>query len=93
MDRFTEELVEAGVFVAAAGLKNSAQAKRVVFDGPGRSTVTRDASTFERNVTNGAPLPCNRPSRLTRADASLRVRSQPSGSGVDTALAALQMPA
>jgi hypothetical protein len=33
MDRFTEELVEAGVLVAAAGLKNSAQAKRIAFDG------------------------------------------------------------
>ena len=30
MDRFTEELVKAGVLVAAAGLKNSAQAKRIV---------------------------------------------------------------
>ena len=39
MDRFQEELVKAGVFVAAAGLKNSAQAKRVVFDGPGRTVI------------------------------------------------------
>ena len=39
MDRFTEELVKAGVFVAAAGLKNSAQAKRVVCDGPGRTVI------------------------------------------------------
>jgi len=39
MDRFTEELVEAGVFVAAAGLKNGAQAKRVVFDGAGRTVI------------------------------------------------------
>jgi hypothetical protein len=39
MDRFTEELVKAGVFVAAAGLKNSAQARRVVFDGPGRTVI------------------------------------------------------
>ena len=37
MDRFTEELVKAGIFIAAAGLKNSAQAKRIVFDGSGRS--------------------------------------------------------
>ena len=29
MDRFIEELVKAGVFVAGAGLKNSAQAKRI----------------------------------------------------------------
>ena len=39
MDRFTEELVEAGVFVAAAGLKNSAQAKRIAFDGPARTVI------------------------------------------------------
>jgi hypothetical protein len=39
MDRFTEELVEAGVFVAAAGLKPSAQSKRVVFDGPSRTVI------------------------------------------------------
>jgi hypothetical protein len=35
MDGFTEELVKAGVFVAAAGLKPSAQSKRVEFDGRG----------------------------------------------------------
>ena len=39
MDRFTEELVKAGVFIAAAGLKNSAQAKRIVCEGPGRTVV------------------------------------------------------
>ena len=39
MDRFTEELVKAGVFVAAAGLKNSAEAKRVVCEGPGRTVI------------------------------------------------------
>ena len=39
MDRFTEELVKAGVFIAAAGLKNSAQAKRIVFEGPGRTVI------------------------------------------------------
>ena len=39
MDRFTEELVKAGVMVAGAGLKNSAQAKRVAFDGPGRTVI------------------------------------------------------
>jgi hypothetical protein len=39
MDRFTEELVKAGVLVAGAGLKNSAQAKRVVLDGPGRTVI------------------------------------------------------
>ena len=39
MDRFTEELVKAGVFVAGAGLKNSAQAKRIVCEGPGRTVI------------------------------------------------------
>ena len=39
MDRFTEELVTAGVFVAAAGLKNSAQAKRIVCEGQGRTVI------------------------------------------------------
>ena len=39
MDRFTDELVKAGVFVAGAGLKNSAQAKRVICEGPGRTVI------------------------------------------------------
>lgn len=33
MDAFTEELVKAGVFVAGAGLKSGADAKRITFDG------------------------------------------------------------
>ena len=39
MERFTEALVEAGVMVAGAGLKNSAEAKRIIFDGPGRTVI------------------------------------------------------
>jgi hypothetical protein len=39
MDRFTEELVKAGVFVAAAGLKPSAESKRIAFDGPNRTVI------------------------------------------------------
>ena len=39
MDVFTEELVKAGVFVAAAGLKPSAQSKRVVFEGNKRTVI------------------------------------------------------
>ena len=39
MDRFQGELVKAGVFVAAAGLKNSAQAKRIVCEGPRRTVI------------------------------------------------------
>ncbi len=41
MDDFTEELVKAGVFVAAAGLKPSAQSKRVEFDGKTRARHRR----------------------------------------------------
>jgi hypothetical protein len=39
MDRFNEELVEAGVFVAAAGLKNGAQARRITYDGASRTVI------------------------------------------------------
>jgi hypothetical protein len=39
MERFTEELVKAGVMVAGAGLKSSAEAKRIAFDGPGRTVI------------------------------------------------------
>lgn len=39
MDRFTEELVEAGIFVAAAGLKNTADARRILIDGAERTTA------------------------------------------------------
>jgi hypothetical protein len=39
MDRFIEELVKAGVFIAGAGLKNGAQAKRIVCEGPGRTVI------------------------------------------------------
>lgn len=39
MDRFTEELVEAGVFVAAAGLKPGADSKRIVMDGADRLVI------------------------------------------------------
>lgn len=39
MDRFIEELAAAGVFVAAAGLKNDAQAKRVLFEGESRTII------------------------------------------------------
>jgi hypothetical protein len=39
MDKFTEELVKAGVLVAGAGLKNSAHAKRIVVDGAKRTVI------------------------------------------------------
>jgi hypothetical protein len=39
MDRFTEELVDAGIFVAAAGLKPSAESKRITFEGASRTVI------------------------------------------------------
>jgi hypothetical protein len=39
MDRFNDELVEAGIMVATAGLKRSAEAKRIAFDGPARTVI------------------------------------------------------
>ena len=39
MDRFTEELVKAGIMVAGAGLQNNAQAKRVTSDGSGSRVI------------------------------------------------------
>jgi hypothetical protein len=39
MDRFTEDLVKAGVLVAGAGLKPSSQAKRIAFDGDRRTVI------------------------------------------------------
>jgi hypothetical protein len=36
MDRFADERIRAGVFVAATGLKNSIQARRIAFDRPSR---------------------------------------------------------
>jgi hypothetical protein len=52
MDVFTEELVEAGVFVAAAGLKPTAEGKRVRVDGAAR-TVTDGPFTEAREVALG----------------------------------------
>lgn len=52
MDRFTEELVDAGVFVAAAGLQNSAQAKRIALHGPDR-TVTDGPFAEARELVAG----------------------------------------
>ena len=39
MDRFTEELVKAGIMVAGAGLQNNAQAKRITSDGSGSRVI------------------------------------------------------
>ena len=52
MDRFTEELVKAGIFVAAAGLKNTAEAKRIAVDGADR-TVTDGPFAEARDLVAG----------------------------------------
>ena len=39
MDAFTEELVQAGIMVAGAGLQNNAEAKRITSDGSGSKVV------------------------------------------------------
>jgi hypothetical protein len=53
MDRFTEELVQAGVFVAAAGLKNNEQARRIIFDGQGRRAITDGPFAESKEVAVG----------------------------------------
>ena len=52
MDAFTEELVKAGVLVAGAGLKPSAQSKRIVIDG-GRRTVIDGPFAETRELVAG----------------------------------------
>jgi hypothetical protein len=39
MDRFTEELVEAGIFIAGAGLKPSAESKRIAYGGASSTVI------------------------------------------------------
>ena len=39
MGRFNEELINAGILLAADGLKPSSQGKRIAFDGPRRTVV------------------------------------------------------
>ncbi len=39
MDGFTEELVKAGVFIAAAGLKSGAEAKRILCEASKRTVI------------------------------------------------------
>lgn len=53
MDRFMEEMVAAGVFVAAAGLKPTAQSKRLVFDGRGNAAVIDGPFTETKEVIAG----------------------------------------
>lgn len=53
MDRFMEEMVAAGVFVAAAGLKPTAQSKRLVFDGRGNVAVIDGPFTETKEVIAG----------------------------------------
>lgn len=53
MDRFTEELVAAGVFVAAAGLKNDNSAKRLILDGRGDAVVVDGPFSESKEVVVG----------------------------------------
>lgn len=53
MDGFIEELVQAGVFVAAAGLKPTAQSKRVLFDGRGGAAMIDGPFTETKEVVVG----------------------------------------
>lgn len=39
MNRFNEDLVQAGIMLAGGGLKPTAQAKRIGFDGTGRTVI------------------------------------------------------
>ena len=39
MGKYNEELVKAGIMLAGAGLKPTMQAKRIAFNGPGRSVI------------------------------------------------------
>ena len=52
MDKVTEELVAAGVFVAAAGLKNGAEGKRILCEGRKR-TVTDGPFAESRELIAG----------------------------------------
>ncbi len=52
MDRFTEELVNAGVMVAGAGLKPTAQGKRIASDGASR-TIIDGPFTETREIVAG----------------------------------------
>lgn len=53
MDDFIEALVQAGVFVAAAGLKPTAQSKRVLFDGRGGAAAIDGPFTETKEVVVG----------------------------------------
>ena len=53
MDRFIEELVKAGVFVAGAGLKPTAQSKRIAYDGRGGAVVVDGPFTETKEVIAG----------------------------------------
>jgi hypothetical protein len=52
MDRFTEDLAQAGVLVAAAGLKNTAEARRLVIDDAG-CTITDGPFALSRELVAG----------------------------------------
>lgn len=53
MDELIEEMVKAGVFVAGAGLKPTAQSKRVLYDGRGGAAVIDGPFTESKEVIAG----------------------------------------
>jgi hypothetical protein len=53
MDRFTEELVAAGIFVAAAGLQPTKNAKRILYDGRGGAAIIDGPFAEAKEVVAG----------------------------------------
>jgi predicted RNA polymerase sigma factor len=53
MGKFNEELVNAGVMLAADGLKASSHGKRVAFDGPGRTVIDGPFAELTLRVIGG----------------------------------------
>lgn len=53
MDQLIEEMVKAGVFVAGAGLKPTAQSKRVLYDGRGGAAVIDGPFAESKEVIAG----------------------------------------
>ena len=52
MGRFNDELRDAGILLAADGLKPSSEGKRIAFDGPGRTVID---GPFAADPTSWSP--------------------------------------
>jgi hypothetical protein len=50
MDKFNQQLVEAGIMQAGDGLKPTSEAKRVVFDGASRQVIDGPFAEIRENV-------------------------------------------